>query len=176
MLCPTCSALRWRPVLHHAAAFATRELARTLTSTAAAPGHGCDRLTGERTGGPAGWPLFPAIDRWGAIAVPPVPALSVRAMEGLLRAAGRGAGGAPRAADTRAAGREHRAAGPGPAPAPATLDPGWHARGLRAPAAAGKDLTDVLDRLDDLDAAPAEFAARTQFLLDAVADGNDPPA
>lgn len=85
-LCPACAALRWAQALQVAQTYSFPTMRNSLNSVdPCADGHICTSPANPGTIAP-GWPLFPPIDRWGAIPLPPVPAMSLRAAQEMLRA------------------------------------------------------------------------------------------
>lgn len=179
VLCPACAAHRWLWVLDHAAVFARRPLAQRLATATPTDDHLCADVParGQQQRGPAGWPLFPAIDRWGYLPLPPVPPLSLRTLEETLRTAGR-SGRLRREAPVPRRGEEeeerHIELVPVPPPARRPGRTDWHRDGIQARARAQQSLAGVTDRLDALDAAADELAARTHQLLGGITEDPRP--
>lgn len=166
VVCPACAALRWRWVLHHAADYNHRALATSLAA-APEPGHLvhlCDRVEQPLLGGPPGWPLLPAITRWGHTSLPPVPAMTIRAVQELLRRARNPDDRRP-AAVTPAL--DDACAPPVAAPA---QDPDWHQRGLTARARTHHSLEAMASQWDQVDTVIDRLTDRTRELLDNLAD------
>lgn len=85
-LCPACAAIRWAQALQIAQTYSFRTMRNSLNSLdPPVDRHICTSPANPGTIAP-GWPLFPPIDRWGAIPLPPVPAMSLRAAQEMLRA------------------------------------------------------------------------------------------
>lgn len=129
--CPACAAVRWGRVLRLAADLEWRKIRTNLDRTPPDPSaHVCGPM---EAAGPQSWPLFPAVNQWGQFEIPPVPPVSERAMEGLLRDAGSGCGSYRTTAARRKPARdEPRPPVPAPLPAGPPPDPDWHRKGLEA--------------------------------------------
>lgn len=172
--CPACAALRWEWVLRLSGKFDRRRIAGVLARMVPEQGHLCGRCGGDAGEWPGRWPLFPPCDRWGYFPAPPVPAMSVRAMEGTLRAARAGT------AAYREMPPPQRRADPADIPQPAPLpvpepppaDPRWREAGLAARAAGRDALASVDALLDELDARAARAAERARQLLDDALGGD----
>lgn len=164
--CPACAALRWGWVLRQAADFNRPAIVRRLRRPSPAPDiHVCDAVTsvGELPG-PAAWPLFPAADRWGHFPAPRVPAMSLRAMEGILRDATDGRG-VYRRLPERAPVPPPRT-DPPPPPPPVAVNRTWFQDGVAARARERRALREVADKLDQLDRAAERLEAASRQLLD----------
>lgn len=168
--CIACAALRWGWILHHADAYAIHDLASKIRSAQPSqPRHICDNEALARRWAPAGWPLFPPIDRWGAFPAQPAPAMSVRSMEGVLRAIARGEA---LRAPARVPGKQAAAyAAPPPAvaegPSPTKEELArTHEEGIASRNRARVQLADIDSEFDGLDDEMSELEARIQQLLE----------
>lgn len=167
MACPACAALRWAWVLRLSDTFDRRRVADILAHSAPEPGHACERASDGAGEWPDRWPLFPPCDQWGYFPAPPVPAMSLRAMEGTLRAVRAGTAAYREAPPPRRGPdpADRPPPAPEPAPEPAATDPRWREAGLAARAAGREALASVEALLDELEARTTEAADRAQQVL-----------
>lgn len=169
-MCVACAVARWWWVLDRIGESAFRDMATSLSNTTPRSDHVCANaaLLTTRVTPPAGWPVFPAIDRWGNLSSEPVVAMSLRAMEHMLRTVGRQEwhhATIPVPAPTE---NTPAASPPGPPSAPPVkplIPAGTQQNGTTARARARESLDDVISQLDDLDAAIADLDTRVDHLM-----------
>ena len=172
--CPACAALRWAWVLGRAATFDRRRIEAALSRPPAGPAHACEQPGGGEGEWPDQWPLFPPCDRWGAFPAPPAPPMSLRAMEGALRAARAGTATYREQPPPRRR-RDPEDLPPAPilaVPEPPPGTPGWHKAGVAARAADLRSLEALDALLDELDARAAAAADHARGIIDGQADRN----
>lgn len=169
VVCVGCAALRWWWVLQHAAANKHRDMAVSISRAESRGDHVCAD-TGSlaaKLAPPAGWPLFPSIDRWGNLPSDPVPTMSIRGMETLLRDIGQQRW-AHAAVPVPAPGAEKKLAHQEPVPAAAAepLIPLSTGRGgVVARTRAKAALADISGQWDQVDAAIENLSDRVDELL-----------
>lgn len=170
--CPACAAVRWAWVLRRAADLNRPAITHGLRRPPPGPSaHVCVPM---EAAGPSAWPLFPGADQWGHFALPPVPAVSVRAMEGILRATADGRGAyRDRPARRGAAPPAVRDPSAAPVPAPQPANAEWYREGLAARARDRRMLQEASSRLGELDAAAAELEGISRRILEQVTDNED---
>lgn len=166
-LCVACAVARWTWALHQAAVFADRTMAETIAAQPPEPEHICHRISARQPAGPPDWPLFPAIDLWGNLPTPPVPAISVTGMESLLRAVARGQTNR-QTIPIRPPAPQAQPPEPAPIPAPPQLHIGDWRDGVAARARAREALADIDDELDAVSTTADEVTTRIQQLLDST--------
>jgi hypothetical protein len=157
--CPACAVIRWAEVLSLAARFG--QVAAVLRRPAER-GHLCEMRSGECPW-PAFWPLLPAIDRWGALPLPPVPSMSLRAVKEMLRASARGTRAYPPQRLPPRRGEPQSK----PAPPAVAVNPRWHEDGVAARARDFASMGGVDDLLDQLEAAAFAAAERARRMVEA---------
>jgi hypothetical protein len=166
--CPACAAVRHAAMLRHAADFNRPAARRALGRGQPDPdAHVCVPM---EAAGPPGWPLFPAIDPRGYLELPPVPAMSYRAMKTLLHDGAAGNGTyrllAPR--------KPERARQDMPEPPPeirvAPPNPNWHADGVAARARDRDKLAEADAIWKNIEAEAARAAEHADQVLGRIAD------
>lgn len=168
--CPACAAVRWAKLLRYAADFNRPALRRDLGRDQPDPdAHVCVPM---ESAGPPGWPLFPAVDQYGRVALPPVPPMSSRAMKTLLRDAAT-AEGTYRTIIARPPDKPRRNR-PEPPPEPRVIppDPGWHAAGVAARARDREKLAEADAIWRDIETQAARAAEAADQILERIADAH----
>jgi hypothetical protein len=175
MVCAACAVLRWWWILTHVAGNTHRQMATSISKATPRSDHVCANATvlSARVAPPAEWPLFPAVDRWGNLPTEPVPAMSLRAMQQVLRDVARQQWA--HATIRVPAPVDDGQPQPQPAPAAATPAPKLplspQQDGVAARAEAQAALADVTDRLEEFTAGVDDLDKRINQLL---ADHTDP--